>query len=86
MSDLTQRLTGITDAGLLEYDFPRVHSRSQVNFNGPIPRDVRMAAGLIVFSDEIDKTRKALRKDPKGFLRRRRKEAQNRLKKRGLLP
>lgn len=72
----------MTDEELREYDFPRVHSRSQVNFNGPIPRNVRMAAGLVSFSDEIDEERRALQKDPKAFLAKRRREAEERIKKR----
>lgn len=83
-SKVAFKLTGKTSDETLEEDIPSIHSSSQINFEGPLTSDMRINAGLIVSSDDLEKERAALNENPKGFFQRIRKSAQNRLKNQGI--
>jgi hypothetical protein len=82
MGNIANRILGMTDAKILELETPRVHSSDQVSLYGQTSRNVRINAGLVVFSDDIDKEREKLRKNSKRFLSKLREEAQGRIKER----
>jgi len=55
------QVTGMTPAEIRNHDFPRINSRDQIAPYDPLRvRNVRIAAGLTVTSDELDKEREAL--------------------------
>ena len=72
MSKLIRSITGMTDAEFRTYETPRVTSRDQINFGGPISRNVRVNAGLVVFTEDLERERENLHKSvPKCLVQRR---------------
>ena len=67
---LANRLTGMTDEELAEYEFRPVRTKDDVSHIGPCPRDVRMAMGLIITSEDLKEERERLLKPLRGLLRR----------------
>lgn len=65
MSELTQRITGMSDAELREYDFPSFSSYSSVlepsSLESWARLPARMRMGLIITPKELDKEREQLR-------------------------
>jgi hypothetical protein len=82
MDNVANRILGMTDAEILQLETPRVHSSDQVSLHGQITRNVRINAGLVVFSDDIDREREELHKNPRAFIKRRQQEASDRIRKR----
>ena len=68
MYKIAGEITQMTDEEMREYECPRLHSRDQINSTGPMPQNVRIAAGLIVTADENDTERAMLEKRRKEIL------------------
>jgi len=81
IGEIAQRITGLSEADLMEYNVPRVTDPSKLHMPGRsrARQSVRIAAGMFVTTGEIDAEHRLLRKDPRKFIAQRRKEARARL-------
>lgn len=79
-SEVAFKLTGKTSDETLEEDFSSIHSSDQINFEGPPSSDMRINAGLVVSSDDLEKERAALNENPKVFFREKRRSGLTKLK------
>ena len=69
MSELAKEILEMTDGEIRENNTPRAHSKDQLSNYGLHPRNVRVASGLVVTSDDLDKERVDLAERQKRYSR-----------------